>query len=392
MFLIRNILCKSKGNYGGKEKLKTEQEKSEQESCFRRFAHFVRKDTSGRNEPNKTIVIIRILLLTDIVYFAINLLLCALFFSRTESIMVFAAFLVSYIVIFVLSYYGKTTAVLWSFIVSTLVWILSIVHFLGWDTGVQHFLMILLILYFFSRYKNYVRKVLFALGLVVMRIWMFYVYNSRIPMLELPAEDIAILQILNTVTIFWCISVVSFICSESSQELEGKLVEYNHLLEIQANTDALTGLYNRRRAMEQLFELTEDKSAGQKFSVCIADIDFFKKINDNYGHDFGDEVLKVVAGIIKDVMHGTDMVARWGGEEFLFLFVGDNGEVVLHKIEELRKKVMKTPIVKDGKEVHVTMTFGIAEFDPHGGLEATLKEADEKLYIGKERGRDRVVF
>lgn len=366
--------------------------RTDPESLIGKFVRFINKDTCGENESKKTVLVIRILLLTFIVYFIFNVFLCNFLFARVESMVVYFTFITVTVAIFALSYHCKTTAILWGFIASILIWVLSVVHFIGWDTGVQHFLMILLILYFFSGYKNYMRKVLFTVGLIVMRIWMFYVYNARIPILELPATSIATLQILNTVTIFWCISVVSFVFSESSRELEGKLIEYNRRLEMEANADALTGLFNRRYAMERLEELLGDKSSGWNFSVCIADIDFFKKINDEYGHDFGDEVLKELARLFKEVIQGQNMVARWGGEEFLFLFAEKNGEYALQKMEELRQKVKELRICKDEKEVGVTMTFGIAEFDPFGGLNATLKEADEKLYMGKKRGRDCVIF
>ena len=160
--------------------------------------------------------------------------------------------------------------------------------------------MVLLILYFFSSYKKYAWKISYAVFLCAFRIVLFYIYHYREPNWQLSIKEENIMQIINTITIFACISVVAFIFSRDSQELEGKLIEYNAMLEKQANTDTLTGLYNRRKAIEYLEVLTKNYADHGGFSLCICDIDFFKKVNDNYGHDFGDEVLKGISRIFME--------------------------------------------------------------------------------------------
>jgi diguanylate cyclase (GGDEF)-like protein len=181
-------------------------------------------------------------------------------------------------------------------------------------------------------------------------------------------------------------------CSRYSQELEGKLIDYNNQLEQAANTDALTGLYNRRKTMEYLEELNKKAGSKEGFSICICDIDFFKKVNDNYGHDFGDEVLKSISQIFKDEMKGKNLAARWGGEEFLLIFPGSNGDEAYIKLKQIRERIKQMRVVKGDLSVGVTMTFGLSEYDYFNGLEATLKDADNKLYMGKEGGRDVIIF
>lgn len=359
-------------------------------SLLKKFADFIAKDTSGKNESKKIIVIIRILMISCILYFTANVILCNVTFGNAGSLLFYGVFLLIFLGIFTMSYYYSTMLTLWFFNAGMIVWIVAIVHFLGWNIGVQHFLMILLVLYFFSSYKHFVSKILFAVGIGALRILLFFLYNKGTPTWEISSGIENALQILNTITIFWCLSVICFICSKDSQELEGKLVEYNAQLEKQANTDTLTGLFNRRKAMDYMNLLVKNTETG--FTLCICDIDFFKKVNDNYGHDFGDAVLKKIAEILKEEMQGRNLSARWGGEEFLLLFPECNGDEAYIRIEQIRRRIKDTKIGLNGQEIGVTMTFGVAEYDFSGKLEPTLKEADERLYIGKEKGRDIIIL
>lgn len=182
-----------------------------------------------------------------------------------------------------------------------------------------------------------------------------------------------------------------YIFSNDSQALEAKLMEFNKKLISQANTDALTGLYNRRKGREYMEELLNTPS-DKGFSVCICDIDFFKKVNDNYGHDIGDAVLKALADCFKTEISDNTFIARWGGEEFLIVFANTNGDEACAHLQNIQKKVREIRIPANGTELSITMTFGLAEYDYNGDIDFILKEADSKLYIGKENGRDRIVF
>lgn len=356
-------------------------------NIFKKLKSFIGKDVKAQNESKKLIVVIRLILILVIVYFSINGLFCIPKLDFIE-LMFYVLFFIIFAGIFVMSYYCRSITTLWMFNIGMIIWICAIVHMFGWNIGVQHFLMVLLALYFFSSYKQYAGKIIYAVFLCCLRILLFYIYHYKEPLWQLSAGDENVLQIINTITIFSCISIISFIFSNSTQELESKLVNYNIILEKQANTDALTGLYNRRKAMEYL----EHLAGNVEFSLCICDIDFFKKVNDNYGHDFGDEVLKGISRIFIDEMKKEGFAARWGGEEFLLIFPNCNGDDACVRLSEIRRKIKEMKFQKNGAEVSVTMTFGIAEYDYINGLNATIKEADEKLYLGKEKGRDRIVF
>ena len=359
-------------------------------SMIKNIVNFIGKDTSSKNESKKVIVIIRILIISCFFYFTANAILCNSAFGNMRGLVLYGIFLLLFVCIFAISYYFSTKVTLWWFNAGMIAWILSSVHYFGWDIGVQHFLLLLLVLYFFSSYKHYASKILFAAGMCALRIVLFYLYHKSTPVLEISSMEGSALQILNTITIFFCISVIAFICSKDSQELEGKLVEYNNQLQRQANTDALTGLFNRRKAMTYIEEVLRHSKKG--FSLCICDIDFFKKVNDNYGHDFGDRVLEEVSAIFREEMQGKDMAARWGGEEFLLLFPDLNGDEAYIRLEQIRKRIKDTVVELNGQKVSVTMTYGLAEYDFAGGIDGTIKEADEKLYMGKEKGRDIIIF
>lgn len=155
--------------------------------------------------------------------------------------------------------------------------------------------------------------------------------------------------------------------------------------------DQLTGLYNRRYVQRKL-ELVQNKSieTGVPFSVAIGDIDFFKKVNDTYGHECGDAVLMDVSARMRELMKGRGFAARWGGEEFLLVFESYRLEMAADSLEDLLNVIRSRTIAFQGEKVKVTMTFGVVE-GSGDRLDSIIGNADEKLYYGKNNGRNQVV-
>ena len=154
---------------------------------------------------------------------------------------------------------------------------------------------------------------------------------------------------------------------------------------------SMTELYNRRsgdKKLRQIFE--EARSSRHSFALAIGDIDFFKKVNDTYGHECGDAVLKNVSALLKQHMWRRGFAARWGGEEFLLVFENVDLTEARKQLELLMDKIHELDTLYEGQHVKVTMTFGLV-CDPDKDIHALLKEADEKLYIGKTNGRNQVV-
>ena len=158
-----------------------------------------------------------------------------------------------------------------------------------------------------------------------------------------------------------------------------------------ATLDALTNLNNRRQFEVRLKqEIATTKRQKNPLCAMMIDIDFFKKVNDTYGHASGDAVLRTVASIIKEHLRESDIPSRYGGEEFAVLLPYTHIEEAKIVGERLRKAVETTPIPIDKKNINVTISMGLAEFDVKESGEELFKRADSALYEAKEGGRNRV--
>ncbi|WP_411689254.1 sensor domain-containing diguanylate cyclase, partial [Acinetobacter indicus] len=165
----------------------------------------------------------------------------------------------------------------------------------------------------------------------------------------------------------------------SSQNFNEKIDELNQSV----NTDSLTGLYNRRGMKLFIEEFVRMRT---EFAVLAVDIDFFKQVNDSYGHDKGDIVLQKLAKVMKDHFRDNDICCRSGGEEFIILMTASNPTTVFHAAERLRKVVEITEMDDMGT---VTISIGIAYW-PHSSKDVykVLRIADQKLYQAKHEGRN----
>lgn len=174
-------------------------------------------------------------------------------------------------------------------------------------------------------------------------------------------------------------------------EMGRYVVRMQHSLRELVETDQLTGLYNRRYAQRRLQQLQEKRVRdGNSFCVAIGDIDFFKKVNDTYGHECGDVVLADVAARLKELMKGRGFAARWGGEEFLLVFEYYSLEQTADALEGLLNELRGREITYRDQRVKVTMTVGAAEGSGEM-IDHIIREADQKLYYGKNNGRNQVV-
>lgn len=153
-----------------------------------------------------------------------------------------------------------------------------------------------------------------------------------------------------------------------------------------AERDALTGLYNRRAGETFLSNMLSGPDDAD--ALILFDIDHFKSINDNFGHDVGDAVLKEVAARCATLLRRNDIFARWGGEEFLVLIRGSGEAGIVRVADDLRQVIGEAPI---GPVSKVTASFGVARFRRGDSMQTWLKRADEALYTAKRAGRDRVV-
>ena len=156
--------------------------------------------------------------------------------------------------------------------------------------------------------------------------------------------------------------------------------------------DPMTGLSNRRSTMQRMrAELARSQRSGLALSVILLDIDHFKRVNDSYGHDVGDQVIRALSELLKSEMRGGDDASRWGGEEFLLLLTGASLEPALKVAERvrLRCEMLRVEGLDTQPPVAFTISLGVAEWDRRESLEDLLKRADEAMYAAKRGGRNR---
>ena len=165
------------------------------------------------------------------------------------------------------------------------------------------------------------------------------------------------------------------------------------VLEKFAYTDTLTGLFNRRHFIELAqIPLEKAKRYGSKCYAMMLDLDFFKKVNDTYGHLAGDEVLANAAMVMKNTLRSYDILCRYGGEEFVVFVSETTKEAAQHLAERIREAVATTPCIYNCIKIPITVSIGMAASFPDCTIESLIDKADKALYAAKEAGRNCVVI
>jgi two-component system cell cycle response regulator len=181
---------------------------------------------------------------------------------------------------------------------------------------------------------------------------------------------------------------------EALEEREKELLEVNERLRYMSQTDGLTGLDNRRHLNERIEEMFQQaERLNEPFSLVMCDLDKFKSVNDTYGHQAGDEVLKQLARILKEEAREIDRVGRYGGEEFMLLLRGTVLDAAVTFAERVRKRIEGHTFTFDGGTLTRTASFGVSGL-PHPKInqsDALVRTADDALYVAKETGRNRVI-
>lgn len=154
-----------------------------------------------------------------------------------------------------------------------------------------------------------------------------------------------------------------------------------------ATKDEKTGIYNHR-FFKTVFEMEFAKAKrGSKLSLIVIDIDFFKKLNDSYGHLIGDEILKQLAGVLQEELRKYDVLARFGGEEFFVLLPNTNLKKATMVAERLRRNLWKN---KKLEKYKVTISLGVTEYKNKDSMNKMIQRADSALYTSKKNGRNKV--
>ncbi|MDY4587704.1 MAG: GGDEF domain-containing protein [Oscillospiraceae bacterium] len=205
--------------------------------------------------------------------------------------------------------------------------------------------------------------------------------------LDLSRDQIDILRSINIVFNIFLLIGFSGLFSLEIHSLIKKLNETNDRLNFTATHDALTGLFNRHSLRDNLDAL---ENSSEPFCLVMGDLDDFKKVNDTYGHDCGDIVLKTVAEIIMKNIPEKDIACRWGGEEILIIMHGSPDEC-LSVIKRIKSEINSLALEYDGRAVYISMTFGFAPGSLSDDIDELLTLVDKRLYKGKSSGKNVII-
>ncbi len=213
-----------------------------------------------------------------------------------------------------------------------------------------------------------------------------YVY-ARLPIYVYTAGTDSAVSFINNVICFGLAIVFSSLFIRELDARQKELGRQTENLRFLANYDSLTRLRNRRSMLDIWKNLNR-----RDYCVIMSDIDDFKKINDTYGHEQGDEALRLVADSLRSAVGSADHVSRWGGEEFLMLVFGDLS-YALQVADQVRRRLREADITAAGERISVTLTFGISECTDcsAGDVDELIRQADRRLYIGKKNGKNCIV-
>lgn len=207
------------------------------------------------------------------------------------------------------------------------------------------------------------------------------------PVCPLSYDDISKLRMINMLSAALMLVAFSLLFVLEVHGLIKDLGRTNEKLKYIATHDELTGLYNRR-SIKPLFE--ELEQSGDRFCVVLGDIDDFKKVNDTYGHDCGDKVLKTVSRVLLANISEGDTACRWGGEELLLIMRGSKEECY-ERLSAIRERVISEVVPHESSFVKITVTFGFVSCTEADSIEALITQADKLLYEGKTSGKNKIV-
>lgn len=255
-------------------------------------------------------------------------------------------------------------------------------YLMGWDSGFHYFLVTLVLFIFISNKQSLLVIILQTVTVLAVYLWLLVIQQGSEYQQIIDKSVVDVFQFMNIAVNFFAIGLLGYSLRSASMRAEWEMEQL-------AITDSLTGLYNRRKMYEMMRqEAIRVKRSAKTGVLVIADIDFFKSVNDQYGHDCGDYVLKELSTLMQSTLRKQDVLARWGGEEFMLLLPETDMAGGVKVIEVLRETIVEHAFLYQSERIEITMTFGMEEFDDSQTIEAIINAADHLMYKGKEKGRN----
>lgn len=268
------------------------------------------------------------------------------------------------------------------------------IYFMGWQMGFAMFLLFVMPIPFYMPLRRVVTPYLFSLIPLTLFVVMHQLFGSREAAYSYSDPFINdLLYVMNAILGAAILLYVSSIYMFERELMKYKLTNKNERLQKLATIDPLTQLFNRR-AMGEYLRLVQHNSerTGKGYVVGLGDIDDFKKVNDTYGHEAGDEALKQTAGIIAHTVPAEGYAARWGGEEFLFVIPNAELEEGVDCAERIRTELLAKSFWAEELRFGITVTVGVSAGAAGEDIEKVISRADGMLYRGKESGKNKVSY
>ncbi|CAD5198679.1 GGDEF domain-containing protein [Pseudomonas sp. FEN] len=253
---------------------------------------------------------------------------------------------------------------------------------IGWESGFHYFLLMFIPALF-------VTMRLRGAWILAACLWTYYVGLDVLmwylpPLQPISSNALLGVHVFNLTVVFGMFSYLALFYVVTVTRAHKSLARM-------ATTDSLTGLFNRRHMITQIEKaLARQHRCPSNLTLMLMDIDHFKHINDQYGHDMGDRVLNAVSDLLKSSMRDQDYIGRWGGEEFLAVLPETDLDQATVSAERIRKAIQALVIDSDGHKVSVTLSIGITQYRAQEALSNAIARADQALYEGKSAGRNRV--
>ena len=259
-----------------------------------------------------------------------------------------------------------------------------VTRYIGVESGFQYYIYTLGMLPFFTSSYAKPVKILRIYFSIFIAMFIEVSRNHFHPFVHVDHQIIHLLHDINLFIFLLSMSIITYIYAQNAQQYQETLVNQNTL-------DPLTSLYNRRYLIQSVEKnILNSNIDGRKFALLLIDIDYFKKINDTYGHICGDGILVNLSTLLKKNLHPSSIISRWGGEEFLILLLNTDAIHLKQSAEKLRILIENNSIICNDKTIHITITLGGSVYQNNESFNTLLNRADVALYKGKEKGRNQV--
>lgn len=265
---------------------------------------------------------------------------------------------------------------------------------LGWKFGFEYLIIMLISMVALMPYGNIKGNYIYA-SIEIFILLLLSVYTGRNdPIYQGAVLDkfAPFMNVIHMLGSFANVLVLALFTNKTRIATRRIMEEEKHELEQLASIDPLTGLFNRRALLERVESFQKSQGSEGMYCIAIGDIDNFKFINDSFGHDAGDFVLKKVSDILRDHFEDHATVCRWGGEEMLIFMPNVPITSVSTKLSNVCEIMNKTNYIYNKNNISFTMTFGVHECNSNQNFNEAVLLADKGLYLGKQNGKNQVVY